>query len=132
VDRFISQESATTTPITEVDLVSLMTNINEGQQFRSGEPIVVRGIAWDAGYGIGNVEVSVDDGRTWRRAELGADLGRYSFRTWQFAFTPREKGPVTLTCRASNALGLVQPERWVANGAGYRNNVAQKIAIGIA
>jgi DMSO/TMAO reductase YedYZ molybdopterin-dependent catalytic subunit len=132
VDRFISQESATTTPITEVDLVSLMTNINEGQQFRSGEPIVVRGIAWDAGYGIGNVEVSVDDGRTWRRAELGTDLGRYSFRTWQFAFTPREKGPVTLTCRASNALGLVQPERWVANGAGYRNNVAQKIAIGIA
>jgi DMSO/TMAO reductase YedYZ molybdopterin-dependent catalytic subunit len=132
VDRFISQESATTTPITEVDLVSLMTNINEGQQFRAGAPIVVKGVAWDAGFGIGSVEVSVDEGRTWQRAELGNDLGRYSFRTWQFAFTPREKGPVTLTSRAINTQGLAQPEKWAANGAGYRNNVVQKIGIRIA
>jgi len=131
-DRFISQENETTSPITEVDLVSLMTNISDGQQFRAGAPVVVKGIAWDAGYGIRSVEVSIDDGRTWQGAELGTDLGRYSFRTWQFAFTPREKGAVTLTARAMNTQGLVQTERWIANGAGYRNNVAQKIGIRIA
>jgi DMSO/TMAO reductase YedYZ molybdopterin-dependent catalytic subunit len=131
IDRFVSQESETTTPITEVDLVSLMTNISEGQQFRAGMPVVVKGIAWDAGYGIQHVDVSTDAGRTWQNAEPGTDLGRYSFRTWQFAFTPREKGAVTLASRAINAHGMVQTERWIANGAGYRNNVVQKINVHI-
>jgi DMSO/TMAO reductase YedYZ molybdopterin-dependent catalytic subunit len=131
-DRFLSQESETTTPITEIDVVSLATNVRDGQQFRRGTAAVIRGIAWDPGYGIRRVEVSLDEGRTWQRAELGTDLGRFAFRPWQFAFTPRGKGAMTLMSRASNAQGVVQPESWIANPAGYRNNVVQRIAIHIA
>ena len=47
-----------------------------------GQDVEVRGIAWDGGYGIRSVDVSVDGGRTWSTAELGQDLGRFSFRAW--------------------------------------------------
>jgi hypothetical protein len=132
VDRFISQESETTTPVTEIDVFSLMTNISDGQRFTIGTPIELRGIAWDPGYGIRRVEVSLDEGRLWQTAQLGADLGRFSFRPWQFAFTPRSKGDMSVFSRAINAQGIVQTEAWIANPAGYHNNVVQKIGIHIA
>jgi len=132
VDRFISQESETTTPLTDLDVNSLVTSITEGQQFTAGKPLVIKGIAWDAGYGIRRVEVSVDEGRTWQTAELGNDLGRFSFRSWQFAFTPQSKGDMKVMARASNVQGLIQPEAWIANPGGYHNNVIQTIGIHIA
>jgi len=131
VDRFISQESETTTPITEIDVFSLMTNISEGQRFTLGTPMELRGIAWDPGYGIRRVEVSLDEGRTWQTAQLGTDLGRFSFHPWQFAFTTRSKGDMSVISRAINAQGIVQTEAWIANPAGYHNNVVQKIGIHI-
>jgi DMSO/TMAO reductase YedYZ molybdopterin-dependent catalytic subunit len=132
VDRFLSQESETTTPITEIDVTSVITNISEGSRFRVGTPILVKGIAWDPGFGISRVEVSVDEGGTWRAAQLGADLGRFSFRTWQFAFTARSKGAATVSSRAINARGMTQTETWIANPAGYHNNVIERIGIQIA
>jgi hypothetical protein len=46
-----------------------------------GHPVQLRGIAFDSGYGIREVQLSDDGGASWQRATLGADLGRYSFRT---------------------------------------------------
>jgi len=132
VDRFLSQESETTTPITEIDVNSLIANISEGQRFRSGASIEIRGIAWDPGYGIGRVEVSLDGGSSWQSAALGPDLGRFSFRTWQLAFTPQRKGDMTIMPRAINAMGIAQTEAWIANPAGYHNNVIQRIGIRVA
>ena len=132
VDRFVSQESETTTPITEMVVNSLITNIVDGQRFGSGAPIVVKGLAWDGGHGLSRVEVSVDEGNTWRRAELGADLGRFSFRSWEFACKPAQKGRLTVMARASNTLGSTQPYELIFNAPGYHNNVIQKVAIEIA
>jgi len=132
VDRFVSQESETSTPVTDLAVNSLMTNITEGQRFAAGKPVVVKGIAWDAGYGIRRVEVSIDGGRSWRTAELGDDLGRFSFRAWRFAFAPRSKGRLTVMARATNAQGAVQTDAWIQNPAGYQNNVVQSIGINIA
>lgn len=47
-----------------------------------------KGQAWDGGYGIARVGVSLDDGRTWQPATLGEDLGRYSFRAWNHGGEP--------------------------------------------
>ena len=132
VDRFLSQETDTTVPLTDIDVNSLMTNINEGQQFRLGEAIEVRGIAWDPGYGIRRVEVSADEGRSWQAAQLESDLGRFSFRPWRLAFNPQTKGDISLISRAINMQGLAQTEAWIANPAGYHNNVVQRIGIHIA
>ena len=132
VDRFVSQESETTTPITEMVVNSLITNLEDGQRFRAGRPIVVKGIAWDAGYGIRRVEISLDEGRSWQAAEIGADLGRFSFRPWHYAFTPRARGRSNVMARASNAQGSTQVSELIFNGPGYHNNVMQKIGIEIA
>jgi DMSO/TMAO reductase YedYZ molybdopterin-dependent catalytic subunit len=132
IDRFISQESETTTPITEMVVNSLITNLTDGQRLPAKSPVVVKGLAWDGGYGIRRVEVSVDEGRTWERAELGADLGRYSFRPWFFNFKPRARGRVTVLARATNAQGSTQTEELIFNGPGYHNNVTQKVVVEIA
>ena len=132
VDRFVSQESETTTPITEMVVNSLITNLEDGQRFRAGRPIVVKGIAWDAGYGIRRVEISLDEGRSWQAAEIGADLGRFSFRPWHYAFTPRARGRSNVMARASNAQGSTQVSELIFNGPGYHNNVMHKIGIEIA
>ncbi len=132
IDRFVSQESDTTTPITEMVVNSLITNLSDGQRVASGSAVVVKGLAWDGGYGIRRVEVSIDEGRTWERTELGTDLGRYSFRPWSFNFRPRGPGRVAVLARASNAQGSTQTDQLIFNGPGYHNNVIQKVVIDIA
>ena len=128
VDRFTTQETPENTPITEIVVNSLITSVSEGQKVKAGSPLVVRGIAWDAGYGIRGVDLSVDGGRSWQSAELGADLGRFSFRSWQYAFKP-SRGRYTISARASNGLGATQVEQLIFNPAGYNNNVIQRIGI---
>ena len=131
VDRFTSQESETSTPITEILVNSLMTNVADGRRFAADQPVSIKGIAWDGGYGIRVVEVSVDEGRSWQGAELGENHGKYSFRTWQFTLPPRVAGPMSVMARASNSQGSSQPAELIFNGAGYHNNVVQKIAVDI-
>jgi DMSO/TMAO reductase YedYZ molybdopterin-dependent catalytic subunit len=129
VDRFLSQEAETTTPITEMVVNSLITNIRDGQRFSAGRPVAVQGVAWDGGYGIRVVEVSVDDGKTWRPAELGTDHGRFSFRQWSYVFKPERKGGVVVMAKASNRAGATQTFELIFNPAGYHNNVVQRIGI---
>jgi DMSO/TMAO reductase YedYZ molybdopterin-dependent catalytic subunit len=131
VDRFVSQESDTTTPITEMVVNSLITNLAEGARFPVAAAVIVKGLAWDAGYGIRRVEVSVNEGRSWELAELGIDLGRFSFRPWQFTFTPAASGRMAVMARATNAIGMTQTEQLIFNAPGYHNNVVQKIGIEI-
>jgi DMSO/TMAO reductase YedYZ molybdopterin-dependent catalytic subunit len=128
VDRFVTQETAENTPITEIVVNSLITNLREGQKVRAAAPLVIKGMAWDAGYGIRTVDVSVDDGRSWQSADLGVDAGRFSFRPWQHVFTPG-KGRHVISARATNGLGATQVEKLIFNPAGYNNNVRQRIGI---
>jgi len=129
VDRFVSQETETNTPITEMVVNSLITNIKDGEIFGKGRPIEVQGIAWDGGYGIRTVEVSTDGGMTWRAAELKRDLGRFSWRQWRFAFLPTAKGMHSIMAKASNRQGATQTFDLIFNPAGYHNNVVQKINV---
>ena len=57
VDRFVTQETATNTPITEMVVNSLITNLTDGARLNAGQTVDVQGIAWDGGYGIAEVEV---------------------------------------------------------------------------
>lgn len=131
VDRFASQESESSTPITEIVVNSLITNLAEGQRVVGAAPVVIKGIAWDSGNGIRRVDVSVDGGQSWCAAQLGTDLGRFSFRPWQFELKPSGARRMTIMARASNARGSTQTEELIFNPPGYNNNVIQKIGIEI-
>jgi len=131
IDRFTTQESDTTTPITEILVNSLITNMADGARFAADKPVAVKGIAWDGGYGIADVEVSTDEGRSWQRAELGENHGRFSFRSWEHRFVPQAAGGMTIMARASNLRGTSQPFELIFNAPGYHNNVVQRIPLEI-
>ena len=92
VDRFVSQETEVNTPITEMVVGSLITNLQPGQRLRLGQRAEVKGIAWDGGYGMQGVDVSLDGGRSWRPADLAKDLGRFSWRQWSYGFQAEQEG----------------------------------------
>ncbi len=92
----------------------------------------VRGIAFDGGRGIREVQFSADDGKTWRAATLGQDLGRYSFREWHAEFTPTQAGRYALKARATNQAGEPQPLEPLWNPAGYMRNVVETVRIDAA
>lgn len=129
VDRFLSQETDVNTPITEMMVNSLITNVRDGQRFAAGRPIEVKGIAWDAGYGIRLVEVSTDGGATWRAAQLGRDHGRFSWIQWTYAFKPERRGKVAVVARATNRQGASQTFELVHNPAGYHHNVVHRVEL---
>lgn len=132
VDRFVSQEAETTTPITEMVVNSLITSPVDGQRVSARAPLVIRGIAWDGGAGIRRVEVSTDEGRNWQAADLGIDLGRYSFRPWQFVHRGAPGGRLAILARATNAQGSTQVEELIFNGPGYHNNVIHRVNVDVA
>ena len=127
VARFISQETATTTPITEMVVNSLITSHVDDAQVAVGE-VMVRGLAWDGGYGIRTVEASTDGGQSWAAAMLGDDLGRYAFRPWSFVL-PAKPGKNTVMVNATNKIGQTQTAALLFNPAGYHNNVMQSVTL---
>ena len=129
VDRFLTQETDANTPITEMVVNSVITLPREGQVVRSGQPVEVKGIAWDGGAGMQTVEVSSDDGRTWQTATLDQDMGRFSFRGFRHSFKAGAKGDVTILARATNRQGATQVSQLIFNPAGYHNNVVSRVTL---
>jgi DMSO/TMAO reductase YedYZ molybdopterin-dependent catalytic subunit len=130
VARFISQETAANTPITEIMVNSLITSHRDGAAVKAGK-VMVSGLAWDGGYGVRAVEVSSDGGTTWSAATLGEDLGRYAFRPWTHELDARP-GKITVVVRATNAIGQTQTASLIANPAGYHHNVMQTVTLNAA
>jgi sulfite dehydrogenase len=124
---FKSQVGSANEPITTMVVNSLITSLTSGQQIPRGTPISVRGIAWDDGAGIDRVEVSTDSGG--KRAALGRDLGRFSFREFALAMPARERGSIVVMARATSRSGETQVERLIHNPAGYHHNVIQRLYV---
>jgi DMSO/TMAO reductase YedYZ molybdopterin-dependent catalytic subunit len=128
VVRFTSQDTAVNTPITEMVVNSLITSHDDGATVKAGT--LIGGIAWDGGYGITTVDISTDGARTWQPATLGQDLGRFAFRP--FSFPLRGKGKLTVTARATNAIGQTQTAALIQNPAGYLHNVMHSVTLNLA
>ncbi len=127
--HFLTQMNEASEPITEMVVNSVVTAPAAGHKAKAGRPLEIRGLAWDGGYGIRHVEVSLDEGKSWREADLGQDYGRFAFRPWNFRFTPMKPGVVTVMAKASNGIGQTQAEALIFNPAGYHNNVIRPLAV---
>lgn len=112
-------------PIGRFAIRSFITSVVTGDTIPASGATLLRGFAFDGGYGITNVEVSADDGRSWRSATLGDDLGKYSFREWTLPFTPSQAGDISLKVRAFNRIGQTQPMDPLWNPSGYMRNVIE-------
>jgi sulfite dehydrogenase len=100
-----------------------------GTRLPAGSPVTLKGIAFDEGYGIREVEVSDDDGAAWRRTQLGPDLGRYSFREWSAQWMPPRPGTYRLMARAFNSIGESQDSEPLWNPPGYLRNVIEHVEV---
>jgi DMSO/TMAO reductase YedYZ molybdopterin-dependent catalytic subunit len=119
---------AKTTPINRLNVRSFITNLRSGATINADREVVLRGIAFDSGYGIRQVEVADDGGRTWRQADLGQDLGKYSFRTWHTTLHLKA-GQYDLKVRAVNRIGQSQPLDALWNPMGYMRNVVETVRV---
>lgn len=116
-------------PINRMNVRSFLISIQEGARVPVNRETILKGIAFDAGYGIQDVFVSTDSGATWQQATLGRDWGNYSFREWSFNWTPRRPGKYMLMVRAVNRIGESQPDRRIWNPAGYMQNFVERVSV---
>ncbi|MGE0494187.1 MAG: molybdopterin-dependent oxidoreductase [Vulcanimicrobiota bacterium] len=126
---FPTQEKDGKTPITEIMVNSLITAPESGANLRSGK-LVVRGLAWDGGYGIETVEISDDLGRSWKRATLEKNQGPYSFQPFNLRLSTHA-GKLHLMARATNKIGQTQVTKALWNAAGYHHNVVHEVEVRI-
>ena len=117
-----------TVPINRFKVRSFITNVADGATLEATRSTLIKGIAFDGGTGIKAVAVSTDGGNTWAQAELGADLGKYSFREWQVPVR-LAVGEYDLKVRATSNGGEVQPIQPLWNGAGYLRNVVETVRV---
>jgi DMSO/TMAO reductase YedYZ molybdopterin-dependent catalytic subunit len=94
---------------------------------------VLAGRAWSGWAEIDQVEVSLDDGATWRSATLGPPAGRWAWRRWSLEWDAAE-GSYSIAVRARDASGRRQsgadlPERPGWNRGGFANPAAQRVEV---
>jgi DMSO/TMAO reductase YedYZ molybdopterin-dependent catalytic subunit len=124
---FESQDSDQSSAITTIRVNSLIVGPAPGATVPVGARTELLGIAWDGGSGIERVELSFDQGASWRKAALDRDLGRYAWRHWQSMLEPAQPGALTLRVRARARDGATQPDTLIANPAGYHHNAVQTV-----
>jgi DMSO/TMAO reductase YedYZ molybdopterin-dependent catalytic subunit len=117
-----------TIPINRLNVRSFITNVANGDRVPAGDNVSLRGIAFDGGAGIAAVKLSIDGGQSWSTVQLGPDLGRYAFRTWQ-ARLALKRGRYELKVQAISRKGETQPAepRW--NPSGYMRNVIETLTV---
>lgn len=121
-----------TKSITALKVRSFITSVQNNQAVKFKQKLALKGIAFDSGSGIKQVQVSADGGTTWTTAKLGKDLGRFSFREWQLDYIPTQKEAVALMVKATSNNGETQPMTATWNPGGYLRNAVETIKINIA
>lgn len=94
------------------------------------EQVVASGVAWNDGTSLINaVEVSLDGGQSWRRAEVER-AARYAWQRWQLPLK-LSPGMHTLISRAVDSLGNTQPLDGAIgwNPDGYIWNGADRVTV---
>jgi len=90
---------------------------------------IVRGYAWSGETPVLSVEVSLDGGSSWDRADLIGEPRPYVWREWSHPWDARDVRAVTLLARAYDASGHGQPDQARRNQLGYANNSIQRVRV---
>lgn len=114
--------------VTDIKLKSIITQPLQGQSLAAG-PVTILGAAYAGEDEIDKVEVSVDDGRTWRPATFLGPRESFAWRQWQFVWEAKDKGDLKIMARATDAKGRMQPVNASWNVLGYGNNGVEEHAI---
>lgn len=76
--------------------------------FQVGKPVELRGMAFGGDRGISKVEISDDDGETWKDAAITKPGTKLSWSLWSYQWTPAGEGETKLVVRATDGNGKLQ------------------------
>lgn len=124
-----TDQNVKTIPINRLSIRSFITSVENNAKIHSQQPQVIKGIAFDSGFGIKQVLFSSDGGKNWTEAELGKDYGKYSFRPWQAVLKPKRGQSYNLMSLAMNQIGQTQPFTPSWNPAGFMRNVVETVQV---
>ena len=116
-------------PINRMVPRSFVTNLVTGSEVKAAAPVTLRGIAFGGDCGVTQVDVSTDDGGTWRQAELGQNESKYGFRRWEATLVFATPGQHNIRVRCTNSSGVPQPDAPNWNPAGFMRNVIESTRI---
>jgi DMSO/TMAO reductase YedYZ molybdopterin-dependent catalytic subunit len=111
---------------------SIITYPAPNAKFKPGATITVRGRAWVGEGAVDRVEVSVDEGKTWREAQLAKSTGRFAWRTFTYEHKADHAGYITFLARAWDDRGNAQPAQPYWNPLGYFWNAWHRVGVLVA
>jgi DMSO/TMAO reductase YedYZ molybdopterin-dependent catalytic subunit len=92
----------------DVGIVRTESRIDTPSEARQGRTTWIAGVAWAGERGISAVDVSLDGGRTWRRAKLHKPISPLAWTQWAHPWTPSRPGRYSIACRATDGAGQRQ------------------------
>lgn len=110
---------------------SVITAPAPNARFKIGDSIAVAGKAWAGDNSIAKVEISLDEGATWKPATLAKPGDKYAWRPFTYTVRPRRRGYMTILARATDSKGNVQPIVSAWNPLGYFWNGIHRVGVSI-
>ena len=92
----------------------------------------VRGHAWSGDRMVKHVDLSIDFGTTWQRAELDAPVNNGAWQNWRASVAFPQAGYYEVWARAADDAGDQQPFALAWNPKGYLNNTMHRIALTVS
>jgi sulfite oxidase len=117
-------------PVSQLVVKSLIHTPLEGAKFKPGV-VNMAGFAWAGESFITKVEVSMDNGASWKLAKFGKEKERYAWQGFEAEFNITASGSYLLMARATDDKGNVQPVSPQWNPSGYLWNVIEKVRIDV-
>jgi sulfite oxidase len=113
---------------------SIITSPMNGTSFgKDVREVKLRGAAWAGDLTVRRVDISIDFGASWKRAQLTAPKNPYDWQRWTATVKLPSEGYYEIWTRATDSRGIMQPHvagSW--NPQGYAGNPMHRIAIRIA
>ena len=114
--------------VTSMAVKSLITWPTRGLTVSAGAH-TIRGMAWSGEGPISGVEVSVDNGATWRPARVKKSKSSYAWQKWEFVWEAAQPGHFLVRARATDVNGRIQPDKADWNFRGFANNSIHAVPV---
>lgn len=110
---------------------SLITSPETGGKL-SGRSMAVHGHAWAGDNAVDRVDISIDFGATWMKADLSKPANAYAWQNFSAKVSFPKAGYYEVWARATDDQGRSQPFAIAWNPKGYLNNSMHRISVRVA
>jgi DMSO/TMAO reductase YedYZ molybdopterin-dependent catalytic subunit len=119
--------------IESMPVKSLITSPAPGVQVSADQPeLEVRGHAWAGDNKVSAVDLSIDFGTTWIKADLAEPVNPYAWQNFSTKVRFPQPGYYEVWARATDDQGRMQPFAIAWNPKGYLNNSMHRVAVRVA